>query len=385
MEKFSNQNPKEVTGILKNGNLSVTKNSNLTYDKLNIVTGSSEYRALFLRSLISSIDSENRNEISILTNIDNLQKTRVKTTYIMEKDIDKVVMNICDDIFAVSRFRIQWVDRPNLIYVIDIPDNCYNKERHIEKLNKVINTASQLNVMIILGIIACSSRYKDFCNVLSIVNNQLGDSFINGDEFKVIDNKLFVDKVEEPITFETYGYRKVVDDEFRVVYARPLETTGEDVITITKKAYRYAKYYVDKNGNQAYTYIYEYEDRLIHKELDKFAKYRITDKDKKDIQNLIDKKKIRLTQETIDKTDKTLENVVGGIVMSDKPGYMDKKIYAVYCQDKKTDKKTYVAELQEDRTILFSDKPTGFDLKTCLYLTNELMNHYNIVGKEELK
>ena len=379
MEKFNNQNLKEVKYFLKNGNTSITKNSNLTYDKLNIVTGSSEYRALFLRSLISSIDSENRNEISILTNIDNLQRTKVKATYIMEKDIDKVVMNICDDIFAVSRFSIHWQNRPNFVYVIDIPDNCYNKERHIEKLNRVINTASQLNVMIVLGIIACSGRYKDFCNVLSITYNQMGYLTINGDKFVVADNKLFVDKAKgDVITFKTYGYHKVADSENRVIYEK-----DNYCIEINKKCYRYGKFYNDKEHTGAY--IFEHEDRLIHKELDNFAKYRITDEDKKNIQDLIEKKKIRLTQETIDRTDKTLENVVGGIVMSDKPGYMDKKIYAVYCQDKKTDKKIYVAELQEDRTILFGDKPTGFDLRTCLYLTNELMNHYNIVGKEELK
>lgn len=373
MEKFSNQNLKEVTDILKNGNLSITKNSNLTYDKLNIVTGSAGYRALFLRSLISSIDSENRNEISILTNIDNLKRTKVKTTYIIEKDIDKVVMNICDDIFAVSRFSIHWNNRPNFVYVIDIPDNCYNKERHIEKLNKVINTASQLNVMIILGIISCLGRYKDFCNVLSITNNQIGDSFINGDEFKVIDNKLFVDKAEgDIITFETYGYKKVVDDEHQVIYEKDAYS-----IVISKKVFTYYKQQ-DVRGVFLPACILEHEDRLIHKELDKFAKYRLTDEDKKNIQDLIEKKKIRLTQETIDKTDKTLENINIDI-------NKDKKIYAVYCQDKKTDKKTYVAELQEDRTILFSDKPTGFDLRTCLYLTNELMNYYNIVGKEEIK
>ena len=72
MEKFENQNLKEVISVLKNGKFSITRNSNLTYEKLNIVIGSSEYRALFLRSLISAIDSENKNEISILTNINNL-------------------------------------------------------------------------------------------------------------------------------------------------------------------------------------------------------------------------------------------------------------------------------------------------------------------------
>ena len=374
MEKFSNQNLKEVISTLKNGKFSITKNSNLIYDKLNIVTGSSEYRTLFLRSLVSSIDSENRNEISILTNINNLKQTKVKTTYIMEKDIDKVVMNICDDIFAVSRFSIHWNNRPNFIYVIDIPDNCYNKERYIEKLNKIINTASQLNVMIILGIIECSGRYKDFCNVLSITNNQIGDSYINGDEFKVemVSDKyvLYIEDSaeEDSITFETYGYHKVVDDEFRVVYQNDNYS-----ITVDKKVYRYIK---ENRFTQSSAYIFEQEDILIHELLNNFKRFRILDEDKEAIQNLIDKKKIRLTQETIDKTDKTLENLNINT---------DRKIFAVYCQDKKTDKKTYVAELQEDRTILFSDKPTGFDLRTCIYLTNELMNHYNIVGKEEIK
>ena len=364
MEKFSNQNLKEVKDILKNGNLSITKNSYLTYDKLNIVTGSSEYRALFLRSLISSIDSENRNEISILTNIDNLQRTKVKATYIMEKDIDKVVMNICDDIFAVSRFSIHWNNRPNIVYVIDIPDNNYSKQKYIEKLNKVVNAASQLNIMIILGMLSCSEL--DYANILNIRNNLLGDSFVNGDEFKVIDNKLYVDKTEDAINFETYDYHKVVDDEFRVVYQNDNYS-----ITVNKKVYRYCK---ENTFTSGASYILAHEDRLIHNLLDSFRRFRMLDEDKE-----ADKKKIRLTQETIDKTDKILKN------LSSCKGELSKGIFAVYYQNNKTDKKTYVKELLQDKTILFGDKPTGFDSKTCLYLTNELMNHYNIVGKEELK
>lgn len=367
MENVSNQKLKEVKDILKNGNTSITKNSNLTYEKLNIVTGSSEYRTLFLRSLIPAIDSEHRNEISILTNIDNLQTTRVKTTRIMEKDMDKVVMNICDDIFAVSRFRIQWVDRPNLIYVIDIPNyDC--KEKYVDKLCKVISVASQLNIMIILGMLDCSRRYKDFCNVLSIVNNQIGNSFINGDEFKVIDNKLFVDNAEEDITsFELYGYNKVVDDENRVIYQKDNYS-----IEINKKLCRYGKFYNDEKHTGAY--ILEHEDRLIHELLNIFKRFRMLDELKD-----TDKKKIRLTQKTIDKTDKTLKN------LSSCNGELVEGIFAVYYQNNKADKKTYVTELLQDKTILFGDKPTGFDSKTCLYLTNELINHYTIVGKEEMK
>ena len=186
-----------------------------------------------------------------------------------------------------------------------------------------------------------------------------------------INNKLYVDNAEGDITtFESYGYHKVVDDEFRVVYQNDNYS-----ITVDKKVYRYIK---ENRFTQSSFYIFEQEDRLIHELLNNFKRFRMLDEDKEAIKNLIEKKKIRLTQETIDKTDKILENANIDI-------NKDKKIYAVYCQDKKTDKKTYVAELQEDRTILFSDKPTGFDLRTSIYLTNELMNHYNIIGKEEIK
>ena len=184
-----------------------------------------------------------------------------------------------------------------------------------------------------------------------------------------INNKLYVDNAEGDITtFESYGYHKVVDDEFRVVYQNDNYS-----ITVDKKVYRYIK---ENRFTQSSAYIFEQEDILIHELLNNFKRFRMLDEDKEAIKNLIEKKKIRLTQETIDKTNKTLENLNINT---------DKKIFAVYCQDKKTDKKTYVAELQEDRTILFSDKPTGFDLRTSIYLTNELMNHYNIIGKEEIK
>ena len=385
MEKFSNQNLKEVKDILKNGNLSITKSSNLTYDKLNIVTGSKDYRTLFLHGLISNIA-----EGEILTNIQNIGKTQVKTTYIIEKDIDKVVMNICDDIFAISRFSIHWKDRPNFIYIIDISDNNYNKEKYIEKLNKVISAASQLNIMIILGMQECPNKYKDFCNVLSITNNHMGYSAINGDEFKVemVSQKylLYIEEdnvSEDPITFETYGYRKVKDDEFSVVYARPLETTGEDVITISKKVYRYAKYYVDNNGNRAYTYIYEYEDKLIHNLLDTFKRLRMLDEDKEAIKNLIDKKKIRLTQETIDKTNKLLEAIGEDNVNKD----ITHKFYRIYAMNNKS-KKQYVEELHENREITFTswiEKAKGFDWKTTLFITNELIGKFDTIGKEEVK
>ena len=381
MEKFSNQNLKEVKDILKNGNTSITKNSNLTYDKLNIVTGSTEFRTLFLRSLISAIDSENKNEISILTNIQNIGKTQVKTTYIMEKDIDKVVMNICDDIFAVSRFSIHWNNRPNFIYVIDIPDNCYNKERYIEKLNKIINTASQLNVMIVLGIIAYSGRYEDFCNILSITNNQMGYSAINGDEFKVIDNKLYVDNAEgDAITFESYGYHKVVDDENRVIYEK-----DNYWIEISKKCYRYGKFYNDRENNGAY--ILGHEDRLIHELLNIFKRFRILDEDKE-----ADKKKIRLTQETIDKTNKILDTIGEENIDKNKTYRIYVKKDTIGIDNKKCGENTvYVSELTPNKEILFNEqnnipsKQRAFDWKTTIFIMNELIGKFNVVGKEEIK
>ena len=399
MEKFSNQNLKQVKDILKDGNLSITKHSALSYDKLNIVTGSNEYRTKFLYAIQDnacySVCYSNFYEKSLgVINNDNFKNVASiakgkKRVVLHEKDIENQIRDICDDIFAISRLNGTWNELKDILYIINIPDNDYNTRKYIEKLNKVIPVAGSLNIIIILGMLSCPEL--DYANMLNIANNQLGDSYVNGDRFKVnrigFKNpyELWVeDSEEELISFETYGYHKVVDDEYKVVYQNDNYS-----ITVDKKVYRYIK---ENRFTQSSSYILEHEDRLIHRELDKFAKYRITDKDRKDIQDLIDKKKIRLTQETIDKTNKILDTIGEENIDKNKTYRIYVKKDTIGIDNKKCGENTvYVSELTPDKEILFNEqnnipsKQRAFDWKTTIFIMNELIGKFNVVGKEEIK
>ncbi len=179
------------------GNSKLTTNCSLCYDSLNIVVGDENLRNRFMKA----IDNNSDDYLDVYSNISGCG-----ICYI-EPDINILVRNICDDIYALSRLSNLQKNSEGIIFLIDFGKIDNSNENLLIKLKQLVRVAEELNILLVIGVDDSKNFYFSRPSSYNVLRLSFAgkETYLNTDKIKIV----LDDATHEYNLFYEIGYNKI--------------------------------------------------------------------------------------------------------------------------------------------------------------------------------